>query len=79
MWRVFKETELAQASGPVKGSYNKVIPFRQQEFKNAFLEWIILDGIKQRKAASKRLKRAFKIANNQAAKAIPTSNTTIVT
>jgi hypothetical protein len=38
MWRVFKETKLAQASGPVKGSYNKVIPFCQQEFKNAFLE-----------------------------------------
>jgi hypothetical protein len=38
------------------------------EFKNAFLEWVILDDIKHRKAASPRLKRLFTIANNQAAK-----------
>jgi hypothetical protein len=48
-----------------------VIPFRQREFKNAFLEWVILDNVKYRKAVSKRLKRAFKIANIQAASSIP--------
>jgi hypothetical protein len=77
MWRVHKATELAQASGPVEGGYEKVIPFRQLEFKNAFLEWVILDGVKQRKAASKRLQRAFKIANSQAAEAIPLNHSTI--
>jgi hypothetical protein len=40
-----------------------VIPFRQQEFINAFVKWVIIDNIKSRKAASPRLKRAFKIAN----------------
>jgi len=51
----------------VDGSYKRVIPFRQLEFKNAFLEWVILDDVKHRKAASKRLKRCFCIANMQAA------------
>jgi len=41
------------------------------EFKNAYLEWIILDNIKHRKAASVRLKRAFRIANQQAADYLP--------
>jgi hypothetical protein len=35
------------------------------------LEWVILDNVKHRKAASKRLKRAFKIANSQAASSVP--------
>ena len=35
------------------------------------MEWVILDNVKHRKAASKRLKRAFKIANIQAASSIP--------
>jgi hypothetical protein len=60
-----------QASGIVEGSYERVIPFRQREFKNAFLEWVILDNVKHRKAASKRLRRAFKIANIQAASSLP--------
>jgi 5'(3')-deoxyribonucleotidase len=50
-----------------------VILFRQQEFKNAFLEWILLDRIKHRKAVSKRLKRCFQIANIQAIEAFPMS------
>ena len=35
------------------------------------MEWVILDNVKHRKAVSKRLKRAFKIANIQAASSIP--------
>jgi hypothetical protein len=66
-----------QPSGPIDGSYEKQIPFRQQEFINAFIEWIIMDNVKIRKALSKRLKRAFKIANQQAADSIPVSGNTI--
>jgi hypothetical protein len=35
------------------------------------LEWIILDNIKHRKVVLKRLKRVFKITNNQATSSIP--------
>jgi hypothetical protein len=66
----------AQASGPVDGSYERVIPFRQQEFVNAFLEWQIMDNVKARKACSARLKRAFKIANMQAPDALPKASST---
>ncbi len=38
---------------------------------------MILDNIKHRKASSKRLVRLFKIANKEAAAAIPTSHVTI--
>jgi hypothetical protein len=50
----------AQALGH-SGDYERVIPFRQQEFKNAFLEWVILDNIKHRKAASFRLRRLSRL------------------
>jgi hypothetical protein len=63
---------LPQALGIVDGSYKRVIPFRQLEFRNAFLEWVIMDNIKYRKAASKRLQRAFRITNAEASKALPT-------
>ena len=72
MWRMRHTDTRAQASGPVNGGYERVIPFRQQEFINAFLEWQIMDNVKARKACSVRLKRAFKIANMQAADALPT-------
>ena len=55
------------------------IPFRQLEFKNAFLQWVILDDIKQRKASSINLRRLFQIANSQAAELLPTSHSTIAT
>jgi hypothetical protein len=74
IWRVRVEPP-AQPSGIVDGSYERVIPFRQLEFKNAFLEWVILDDVKHKKAASKRLKRCFRIANTQAADNIPVGNT----
>jgi len=67
----------AQPSGPVDGSYERVIPFRQQEFINAFIEWIVLDNVKHRKACSARLKRAFKIANIQAVSALPKHHDTM--
>ncbi len=76
IWRKRLGVENAQASGPVNGSYEYIIPFRQQEFVNAFLEWMIMDNVKFRKASSVRLRRAFKIANLQAAKAIPSSAST---
>lgn len=58
IWRQKTNTEqLPQPSGPVNGGYEKVLPFRQQEFKNALLEWIICDNVKHRKVCSKRLKR----------------------
>lgn len=66
----------AQASGTVSDSHDYAIPFRQQEFKNAFLEWVICDKIKHKKAASDRLRRCFKIANREALAAIPTSSST---
>ena len=69
----------AQPSGPVDGSYEKIIPFRQLEFSNAFLEWIIMDDIKLKKAASYRLRRAFRIANVQSINALPQSLRTIAT
>lgn len=67
----------AQASGPISGSYERVIPFRQQEFLNAFVEWVVMDNVKHRKAASARLKRAFKIANMQCVAALPEYSGTI--
>jgi hypothetical protein len=73
IWRARYNGTGIQASGVIDGGYERVIPFRQREFKNAFLEWIILDNVKHRKAASKRLKRAFKIANMHAASSIPSS------
>ena len=42
----------AQPSRTVGGSHDYVIPFRQLEFKNAFIEWVVCDNIKHRKAAS---------------------------
>ncbi len=78
IWRIRCEGDGVQASGIVDGRYERVIPFRQREFKNAFMEWVILDGVKHRKAASKRLKRAFKIANIQASSSIP-SRITVAT
>jgi hypothetical protein len=75
-WRK-KGIALAQASGPIDGEYAKIILFRQLEFKNAFLEWVVLDGIKHRKAASIRLRRLFKIANKQAVEALPDFHGTV--
>ena len=71
IWRVRHQMDGVQASGIIQGNYERVIPFRQREFKNAFLEWVVLDNVKHRKAASKRLRRAFKIANIQAASSLP--------
>lgn len=80
IWRQkFNTEQPPQPSGPVNGGYEKVLPFRQQEFKNALLEWIVCDNIKHRKACSKRLKRCFQIANVQAANAIPESASTVET
>ena len=76
IWRVQQGNDGPQASGPVDGGYERAIPFRQQEFINAFVEWVVMDNIKSRKAASPRLKRAFKIANMQAANALPSSHNT---
>ena len=75
IWRVRHEGNGIQVSGIIDRGYERIIPFRQREFKNAFLEWVILDSVKHRKAASKRLKRAFKIANIQAASSIPGATT----
>jgi hypothetical protein len=75
-WRV-KPGGAAQASGPIHGGYERVIPFRQQEFVNAFVEWVVMDNVKHRKATSDRLRRAFKIANMQATNALPQHNNTI--
>jgi hypothetical protein len=79
IWRLQRDSDElpAQPSGIIEGSYEKAIPFRQLEFKNAFLEWMILDNIKHRKAASVRLKRMFKIANLQAAEALPENHGTV--
>jgi hypothetical protein len=76
IWRAQHGNDGPQASGPVDGGYERTIPFRQQEFINAFIEWVVMDNIKSRKAASPRLKRAFKIANMQAANALPSSHNT---
>ena len=62
----------------MEGSYEKVIPFRQLEFRNTFLKQVILNNVKYRKVCSNRLRRAFKIANLKAVKALPTSYPTIV-
>jgi fructose-1,6-bisphosphatase len=61
----------------VNRSYERVIPFRQQKFINAFIKWVVLDNVKHRKACSTRLKRAFKIANIQAVSALPKHYNTI--
>jgi hypothetical protein len=74
IWRVQAEG-LPQPLGVIDGSYERIILFRQLEFKNAFIEWVILDDIKHRKAASTRLRRAFRIANKQAADSLPAKNT----
>jgi hypothetical protein len=78
IWRLQSgEQAKAQASGVVDENQGVVVPFRQQEFKNAFLEWVIVDGIKHTKASSIRLKRLLQIANQQAINAFPSSHTTI--
>jgi hypothetical protein len=77
IWRVLSVIGPAQASGVVDGSYKRIIPFREVEFKAVFFEWMICDNIKQRQASSPRLLQLFKIANLQAAKALLESNTTI--
>lgn len=77
IWRLKRQEIRAQASGPVNGGYGRVIPFRQQEFVNAFIEWQVMDNVKARKACSARLKRVFKIANSQACAAIPAASTTL--
>jgi hypothetical protein len=61
----------------VDGDPNRVIPFRQKEFKNAFLKWVILDDVKARKAASKHLKRMFRIANEEVINALPDAASTV--
>jgi hypothetical protein len=78
IWRVRKNNTGAQASGPVKGDYSRVIPFRQIEFKAKLLKWIILDNVKYRKVTSGRLADVFNIANAHAIPAIPTSHNTLV-
>jgi hypothetical protein len=76
IWRVRSTAAgVIQASGIIDGSYERVIPFRQQEFQNAFIEWVVLDSVKHRKAASKRLKRCFRIANMQSTAAFPSHRT----
>ncbi len=79
IWRIRASNLAAQASGPVDGGYERVIPFRQQEFVNAFCEWVVMDNIKHRKAASIRLHRAFKITNIQASAALLKYSGTIAT
>jgi hypothetical protein len=76
IWRKRSARTAPQVSSFTEGSYERIIPFRQLEFKNAFLEWIIMDDVKLRKAASKRLRRAFRIANKQCINALPRSSTT---
>ena len=66
-----------QPSGFVDNDYSLIIPFRQLEFRSAFLEWVIIDNIKQRKAVLLRLRRLFYIANSQAANALPSSHSTV--
>lgn len=77
IWRIKNDKPMAQPSGIVDGDYDRIIPFRQQEFKNAFLEWIICENVKHRKAASRRLKRCFILANKDIANALPTSHVTV--
>lgn len=67
----------AQASGFEDGDTNRVIPFRQKEFKNAFLKWVILDDVKARKAASKHVQNMFRIANNDAVNTLPSASSTV--
>lgn len=69
----------AQPSGNIDGNPQHVIPFRQKEFKNAFLKWVILDDIKAKKAASKYLKRMIRIINQDATNALPASDSTVAT
>ena len=77
IWRLQADKLGEQPSGPIDGNYERVIPFRQQEFINAFVEWVVMDNVKARKACSIRLKRAFKIANTQAVPAIPKHHNTL--
>ena len=79
LWIVPLTTKKAQPSSVINSSYEKVIILRIQEFKNAFLEWVILDDISHRKACSKRLLRVFKIANLKALRVLPSSPLLIVT
>ena len=74
-----EEDRLAQASGTVNSSYNIAIPFRQLEFKNAFIEQVVCDKIKNRKATSQQLRQCFKIANKHTIVAIPTAPSTLAT
>jgi hypothetical protein len=45
------------------------------KFKNTFIKSVILDDIKHKEAASTQLRRAFRIANKQAADSLPAKNT----
>ena len=75
IWRQPSQTQLAQASGVTITGL--AIPFRQLEFRNQFLTWVLMDDIKHRKASSPHLRRLFKIANEQAVRSIPRAGSTV--
>jgi hypothetical protein len=75
IWRQPAQALLAQASGITVDGF--VVPFRQLEFRNQFLTWVVMDDVKHRKASSFHLRKLFKIANEQTVKLIPQSATTV--
>jgi hypothetical protein len=75
-WRIKKEIDSIQASGPVDGNYDRILPFQELAFKAALMALIILDRIKYKKLTSGRFACVINIANSQAVAAIPTSHNT---
>jgi len=66
-----------QASGLVGGSYDQVIPFKQDAWKAALCKLVILDRIKYSKIVSRNFANLINIANTQAVAAIPSSTSTL--
>jgi hypothetical protein len=79
-WRkrsVDKEAGQSQSDPSGATGYRLVQPFRRQAFKNAFIEYVLLDNLSHRQAASKRLERCFKLANPMTQEVLPDSPTTM--
>jgi hAT family C-terminal dimerisation region len=77
IWRKRRELASTQASGPVDGSYERIIPFQQDAFKAALCKLVILDRIKYKKITSGRFAALINITNSQAVPAIPSSHSTL--
>jgi hypothetical protein len=63
-WQKRRIDTSAQASGPVNGSYDRIIPFQELAFKAYLLKFAILKKIKFRKLTSGHFVALINVANS---------------